>query len=118
MPIYLHQDFLVRMPLLDLLAKLQAWIGKMAHINDDQVIHGSGGNHRASRVLINGSFNVIASHAQHESAQMLHGGVTVNKQNAGLTSESSHDRCCQSTPAQAPAYGPIIVVPGLLFHSC
>src|SRR5258707_1002893 len=99
MPIHLHQDFLVGMSLLDLFAKLQAGIGKVSHINDDQVIHGSVRNYRARRLQIDGGINVIALHAQHESAQMLHGAITVNKQNAGLTSESSHDRCSQSTSA-------------------
>jgi hypothetical protein len=46
---------------------------------------------------------------------VLHGGIAINKQDAGVKSEGGHGRYSQSTPARTPAYGPIIVVPELLF---
>jgi hypothetical protein len=79
--IHLHQDFLVRMPLFDLLTELKAGIGKVAHVNDDKIVLGNGRNHRAGRIEINGGINVIASHPQHQRPQMLHGAIAVNKQN-------------------------------------
>jgi hypothetical protein len=99
MPIHLHQNFLVSMPLLDFLTKFQARLGEVAHINNHQVIHWSGRNHGASGVQINGGINVVALHAQHESAQMLDRSITVNEQDARLTSGCSHEKCSQSTPA-------------------
>jgi len=72
---------------------------------------------------IDGSIDIVALQAQHESAQMLYGAITVNKQNAGFDSGGSHKEhlvaiwaVLKSTPAQAPAYGPIIVVPRLYFR--
>ena len=80
----------MRMPLLDLLAKFQAWIGKVANINDDKIVLANGRNHCAGRFQINGGINVVASHPQHQCSQMLHGAIAVNKQNTGFVSRSSH----------------------------
>ncbi len=86
MPIHLHQDFLVGMPLLNFFAELQAWCGKVANVDNNKIVLRNRGNYSAGSVKISGGINVVASHPQHQCSQMLHGGIAVNKQNTGLAS--------------------------------
>jgi hypothetical protein len=90
MSIYLHQDFLVGMPLLDLFAEFQAWIGKVAHIHNHKIVLRACRNHGSGRVQVNCGINVVTSHPQHQSAQMLYGAIAINKQDTGFMSRSSH----------------------------
>ncbi len=90
MAIHLHQDLLVRMPLLNLLAEFQSWSSKVTDINDEKIILRTSGNHSAGRVQISGGINVKASHPQHQGAQMLYGAIAVNKQDTGFAFRSSH----------------------------
>lgn len=89
MPIHLHKDFLPGLPLLDFFAELQTGIGKMANVNNDQVIWAGRGNNGAGRFQIGGGIDIVTLHAQYEGAQMLHRTIAINKQNSSA-SVSSH----------------------------
>src|SRR5215470_1553981 len=112
------------MLLFDLLTESQAFSGKITHINNHKVISPRGGDYGARRIEVGRGVNAIAFHAQHEGAQVLYGGVAVDKKNAMRALNTGHGKlpledwtgCSQITPMQAAARGPFILVP-LSFYS-
>ena len=91
MGIHLHQDFLSGAFLLDLLTEIQSGRGKVANVNDDQVIPAYG-NGRVGGVQIGGCIHTMAFHAEHERTQMLHGGIAIDKQYPGSAFGRGHQK--------------------------
>src|SRR5579884_774417 len=89
MRIHLHKDLLFRIALLNVLTKSQSWFGEMANINNNKVISARG-NHGAGCLQISSGIHMMAFHAQHQGTQMLHGGITVDKQYSGIMFGTGH----------------------------
>ena len=71
------------------------------------------------------SIDIVALQAQHESAQMLYGAITVNKQNAGFDSGGSHKEqpcgylgCSQEYTRASTCLWPYHRSTKTLFQSC
>src|ERR1700756_999571 len=89
MRIHLHQDFLIWVTLFDVFAKSQPGLGKMAHIDNNEIVSACR-NNSAGCLKISGCIHVMAFHAQHKRTQMLHRGITIHEQYSGIAFGTGH----------------------------
>jgi hypothetical protein len=85
----LHQDLLLRIGFLDLFAKLETGVCEVANIHNHQMVFVFR-QPEASLVQRTSVINTVPLHAQHKPAEVLHGGITIDKKDADSVPDSRH----------------------------